>query len=64
MATDNKVLRYEVNTFIDKVNNLIIQESYFNHNGIREQIIRKVFNLMDEGIRNALIELGWTPPKS
>lgn len=30
--------------------------------GVREEITRGIIRLQDEGVRKALIELGWTPP--
>lgn len=32
-------------------------------NGDRQLISQKILNLSEQGIREALIALGWTPPK-
>lgn len=31
--------------------------------GLEKEISRNVMNLQDQGIRDALIAMGWTPPK-
>lgn len=40
----------------------IVQELWSVHNYIREQINRSVMDTQEQQIREALIELGWTPP--
>jgi len=51
---------------ITNFNNDII-ESRIEGVGIEQfgfgQISRQIVQLQDEGVRKALIELGWTPPK-
>ena len=41
---------------------LISQDTIYVANGIREQIMQQVINTKDAQIRQALIDLGWTPP--
>lgn len=52
-------MEYKVKTMFNK--NQIIQESGFDD--LRADIVRKVIDLQDAGVRDALIKLGWTPPK-
>jgi hypothetical protein len=52
-----KEFKHEIITSYDQDH--IIQEIKFNNNIIQSNIL----TLHDEGIRKALIDLGWTPPK-
>lgn len=51
---------------VTKFNKYLI-ESRLEGVGIEQfgfgKISRKIINLQDEGVREALIKLGWTPPK-
>jgi hypothetical protein len=42
----------------------ITQDTLYVANGVREQIMRQVIYTKDEQIRQALISLGWKPPKT
>lgn len=43
--------------------NFISQDLIAVENGhIREVLVKRVINLQDDGVRAALIKLGWTPP--
>ena len=53
-------MKYLVNTNFNE--ELISQEVLMEAAGIRESITRQVIHLQEEGIREALIKLGWTPP--
>jgi len=33
------------------------------HDGVTTELYRNVVDLQDQGIRDALIAMGWTPPK-
>lgn len=39
-----------------------IRQTIHGHGCVEDQIIQSVIKLKDEGVRKALIELGWTPP--
>ena len=39
-----------------------IRQTMHGHGCVQDQIIQSVIKLKDEGVRKALIELGWTPP--
>jgi hypothetical protein len=42
---------------------LVIQETQIYHDDdIYEAMTQSVLNLQDEGVKKALIELGWSPP--
>ena len=43
-------------------NNDEIRQTMHGHGCVQDQIIQSVIKLKDEGVRKALIELGWTPP--
>lgn len=43
-------------------NNDEIRQTMHGHGCVEDQIIQSVIKLKDEGVRKALIELGWTPP--
>lgn len=40
----------------------IVQEIVHKLDGMSRTILRNVINLQDEGLRKALVELGWEPP--
>jgi hypothetical protein len=40
----------------------IEQETFTVFEGVRQTIAREVIQLKDDGVRQALIKLGWTPP--
>ena len=53
--------RIEVKTTFAR--DFIAQDLIAVENGnIREVLTQRVINLQDEGVRAALIKLGWTPP--
>lgn len=49
-------------TTAPKPDGTIIQTLNQEVDGITHQLQRWIVNTMDEGIRNALIDMGWTPP--
>ena len=53
---------YEVNTKFNK--DLIIQETGFSGSDRNSDMARNVIQLQEQGVREALIKLGWTPPES
>lgn len=55
--TDYKI---GVDTVIDR--DLVVQTFYQECNGIRENLMRHVFHTQEEQFKQALIQLGWTPP--
>jgi hypothetical protein len=50
---------------ITRFNKEVIEQSVFAGAGvdIHQQFVKKMLNLQDQGIRDALIKLGWTPPR-
>ena len=40
----------------------IIRQTMHGHGCVEDQIIQSVIKLKDDGVRKALIELGWSPP--
>lgn len=50
---------YQVKTFTDA--STIIQESGFDSNLVGS-MSKQIIDLQEQGVRNALISLGWTPP--
>jgi hypothetical protein len=63
MAKDKSFMGYKVDTFFNK--DLIIQEVKYVDTVENTQTIisRQVMDLKDDGVRQCLISLGWTPPK-
>lgn len=54
--------RIEVRTIYDR--DFIAQDLIAVENGsIREVLVKRVINLQEDGVRAALIKLGWTPPR-
>lgn len=53
--------RHETKTVIKK--DLIVQEITYDYENIRELVLRTIIDTQDEQIKEALIKLGWTPPK-
>jgi len=53
--------RYEVNTKFTR--EMIAQSVDLVTNDIRTTIYRRVINLMDTQTKDALIQMGWIPPK-
>ena len=41
----------------------ILLEVHSTLNGIRDDVMRRVMDTQEQQIRDALIALGWTPPK-
>lgn len=41
---------------------LIAQETFALRQGMHETLMRQVIQLQEDGVRDALIKLGWTPP--
>ncbi|MCG8381804.1 MAG: hypothetical protein MJA28_06240 [Gammaproteobacteria bacterium] len=52
----------EISVITNFSKDVIQQETIFESEGLRESVIRSVANLQDEGVKSALIALGWTPP--
>lgn len=63
MAKDY-ALRFVVNTTPDLLNDTIHQEVFSEFNGIRQLLLRQVVDTEEAQFREALIRLGWTPPKA
>jgi len=65
-ANDNHQLdqaQFKVVTSIDPHADLIIQETYQVNGTEVVNYVEKIIELQDKGVREALIALGWTPPK-
>lgn len=54
--------RVEVHTNFSQFGE-IVQETRFIENNQVARKTRQILDLREEGIKNALIKLGWTPPK-
>ena len=54
----------EIKTFMSEEEQLIVQEMNRVVDKQKTLLWREVMNLRDEGVRQALIEMGWTPPTS
>lgn len=56
-------MRLKVDTKIE--GDKIIQDTYYEdiHTKLRQDLGRKIIDLQEQGIKEALIALGWTPPK-
>ena len=55
---------YRVETTPDEETGIITQDVIFDWHGVEQQIMRKVLHTQESQWREALISLGWTPPKS
>jgi hypothetical protein len=57
-------MRYEVKTTFNEsqISQTLLKHDHLNETS--ESIRRKIINIEEEGVRKALIELGWTPPKT
>jgi len=51
---------YKVETKFNK--DMIIQECGFKDSDLLNNITREVMDLREQGVRDSLIQLGWTPP--
>ena len=56
-------INYEVTTSIDPLTGDINQTLYSLVDDVREVMLRQMIRTQDDGIKEALINLGWTPPK-
>ena len=58
-------MKYNVLTSVDEEKGRILQEVVLEDelSSIRETISRRVIDTQEEQARQALIRLGWTPPK-
>jgi len=56
-------MEIKINTFTK--DDLIIQEEYMEDHATsyRSEITRRIMNTREDQVREALIELGWTPPE-
>lgn len=54
--------KFKIDTFV--LNNKIVTEIIGLADDIMGSTVRKVIDLQDKQIRNALIQLGWTPPET
>ena len=59
----DNILKFEFQTIPNKELESITQSVYSNFGGVREFLTSEMISLKELDIRNALIELGWTPPK-
>ena len=53
--------RIEVNSHFS--DDMIVQDTFHVRDDLRTNIGRSIINLRENGIREALIALGWTPPE-
>lgn len=53
-------MEYKLNT--STKNNIIIQELFKKEENITKRLFTWIINTREKDIRNALIDLGWTPP--
>ena len=44
-------------------NDRIIQELYSKQEGVEQRLTQWICDTREKAVRDALIELGWTPPK-
>jgi hypothetical protein len=56
-------MKYVITTSIE--GNKIIQEGRYEDelNSVRTKMVRKILNTEEQQVKDALIKLGWTPPK-
>ncbi|MFA6972807.1 MAG: hypothetical protein WC208_15595 [Gallionella sp.] len=57
----NSTIRYGIDTIV--IDEKILQGFYSEYDNIRTNLIRSVFDTGEQQVRDALISLGWTPPK-
>jgi hypothetical protein len=55
-------MRYVLKTETDKDVGLIRQELISEFNGLTTMFSKWIIKTRDEGVRKALVDLGWTPP--
>lgn len=60
MVESTLVNGYQVLTEFNE--DVIVSEVCYQVDGLRERVMRDVVKLRDDGVRSALIALGWTPP--
>lgn len=53
-------MEYKVKTQFNR--DMIIQSSGFDGPDYHAEMTRRIINLQDDGVEQALIKLGWTPP--
>lgn len=58
--TDNVSPKYDLR--VEKLGDLIISELTSTFNGVTSRLYMDVLDTKDESVREALIEMGWTPP--
>ena len=56
-------IKYKVTTTIEPGDARIKQETETLFNGLWQKVSTQIYDLQDRGFRNALVDLGWTPPK-
>ena len=63
-GTKEIMMKIRVETSIDESNKLIFQKTWLEEGLFNktEIISEKVINLQEQGIKEALIKLGWKPP--
>lgn len=54
--------KYEVETLVK--DDSILQSVYSDFEGVRERMFSEILDLREKSTREALIELGWMPPKT
>ena len=52
-------MKYEINTSILSDDDILQEVAFVNDQGVRETIIREIFELREQGIIDALHKLGW-----
>lgn len=59
---DSAVISYGVKTTIDETSGSILSEVCSEWNGLRERAYLDILRLQEDGVREALMRLGWQPP--
>jgi hypothetical protein len=63
VSKDKTELRYTVQTLAEPDTGRIHQTLYAEYEDFKEEIYHVVMETREQGVREALIRLGWTPPK-
>lgn len=60
---NNFSFKYDITTHLNKEDQIAVFELNKTCNNMREKMATYILNLKEEACREALIKLGWTPPK-
>ena len=55
-------MSHSINVATHTAYDLITQDLYSEHDGVKELVLSTVINTRETQIRAALVKLGWTPP--